>query len=76
MFETIKDLIVDQLEVKDPSVITLETSIHDDLGADSLDAVEIIMGLEDHFDVEIPDEIAEKFEKIGDIVTYLTENTK
>ncbi|MGB3367467.1 MAG: acyl carrier protein [Acidaminobacteraceae bacterium] len=76
MFETIKNLIVDQLEVKDPSGITLDTSIHDDLGADSLDAVEIIMGLEDHFNVEIPDEIAEKFEKIGDIVTYLTQITK
>ncbi len=73
MFETIKNLIVDQLEVKDPSIITLETSIHDDLGADSLDAVEIIMGLEDHFDVEIPDEIAEKFEKISDIVDYLNQ---
>jgi len=76
MFETIKSLIVDQLEVKDPNGITLDTSIYDDLGADSLDAVEIIMGLEDHFNVEIPDEVAEKFEKIGDIVTYLTSITK
>jgi len=76
MFETIKDLIIDQLEVKDPSGITLDTSIHDDLGADSLDAVEIIMSLEEHFNVEIPDEVAEKFVKIGDIVTYLTQVIK
>jgi acyl carrier protein len=74
MFETIKNLIVEQLSIKDAQSITLETSIHDDLGADSLDAVEIIMGIEDEYNIEIPDEVAEKFLTVGDIVSYLKEN--
>lgn len=74
MFEIIKEIIVEQLGVKDPDIITLETSIHDDLDADSLDAVEIIMGIEDEFNVEIPDDVAEGFETVGDIMSYLQEN--
>ncbi len=51
----------------------METSIMDDLDADSLDAVEVMMALEDEFDIEIPDEDAEKFKNIGDIVRYIEE---
>ena len=58
-FERVKNVIVDQLSV-DADEVTLEASFVDDLGADSLDVVELIMGLETEFDIEIPDEDAEK----------------
>lgn len=72
-FEKIRDLIVEQLDV-DPSLITEETDFMKDLEADSLDAVEIILGVEDEYGIEIPDDIAENFTKVGDIVKYVEEN--
>lgn len=74
MFDKVVEIIREQLGVEDDVVITKETSMMKDLEADSLDAVEIIMAFEDEFDVEIPDEEAEKFGNIGDIVTYLEAN--
>lgn len=74
MFDKIKEIIVDQLGLEDDVVIKPETSLMGDLEADSLDAVEIIMALEDEFDVEIPDEDAEKFQNIGDIKNYIEAN--
>ncbi|MCC5910710.1 MAG: acyl carrier protein [Clostridiaceae bacterium] len=71
MFEKIKEVIVEQLGLSDIDSITLETSLTNDLNADSLDAVEVIMAIEDEFDVEIPDEEAEGFKNIGDIVEYI-----
>ena len=71
-FEKIKSIIVEQLSV-DEATVTMETSLMKDLEADSLDAVEIIMAIEDEFDIEIPDEDAEKFQNIGDIVRYVEE---
>jgi acyl carrier protein len=73
-FDKIKAIIVEQLQVEDTAV-TLETSLMKDLEADSLDAVEIIMGIETEFGIEIPDEDAEKFQIIGDIVKYVEEHT-
>ncbi|MCG8482399.1 MAG: acyl carrier protein [Clostridia bacterium] len=75
VFEKVKGIIAEQLGVSDTSVITLETSLMKDLEADSLDAVEIIMAIEDEFDIEIPDEDAEKFQSIGDIIRYVEEKT-
>lgn len=69
-FERVKNVIVDQLSV-DAEEITLEASFVDDLGADSLDVVELIMGLETEFDIEIPDEDAEKISTVGDAVEYI-----
>lgn len=69
-FEKIRDIIVEQLGV-DPNEVTMESSFIDDLGADSLDIVELIMALEEEFDVEIPDEDAEKIKTVGDVVEYL-----
>ena len=69
-FERVKDVIVDQLSV-DADEVTLEASFIDDLGADSLDVVELIMGLETEFDLEIPDEDAEKISTVGDAVEYI-----
>ena len=70
MFEQIKAIIAEQLSA-DPEKITPDTSIIEDLGADSLDVVELVMALEEKFGVEIPDEDAEKINTIGDIVNYV-----
>ena len=72
-FETIRDIIVEQLSV-DPSLVTEDTNLMKDLEADSLDAVEIIMAIESQFDIEIPDEEAEKFPTVEDLVEYVDEN--
>ena len=69
-FERVKNVIADQLSV-DADEVTLEASFVDDLGADSLDVVELIMGLETEFDIEIPDEDAEKISTVGDAVEYI-----
>lgn len=69
-FERVKQVIVDQLGV-DESAVTMEASFVEDLGADSLDIVELIMGLETEFDIEIPDSEAEKISTVGDAVNYL-----
>jgi len=71
-FDKIKNIIVEQLSV-DESSVNVDTSLMKDLEADSLDAVEIIMAIEDEFDIEIPDEDAEKFQNVGDIVKYVEE---
>ena len=70
IFEKIKGIIVEQLGVTDTSVTT-ESSFIDDLGADSLDLVELIMALEEEFDIEIPDSDAEKVVTVGDVVDYI-----
>ena len=70
MFEKIRDIIAEQLSV-DPDEITEESSFIDDLGADSLDIVELIMALEEEFDMEIPDEDAEKISTVGDVIEYI-----
>ena len=71
VFEKIKEIIAEQLALEDDSVITLGTSLTKDLEADSLDAVEIIMAIEDEFGIEIPDEEAEKFSLVGDLTKYV-----
>ncbi len=75
IFDKIKDIIVDQLGVEDEAV-SMETHLMKDLEADSLDAVEIIMAIEDEFGMEIPDEDAEKFQTVGDIVKYVEDVNK
>ena len=74
MFEKIRDIIVEQLGLDDSDSLAMETSLKEDLDADSLDAVEVIMALEEAFDIEIPDEDAENFKTIADIVNYIEEN--
>ena len=68
IFERLREIIAEQLSVDDIEEITMETSLTKDLEADSLDAVEIIMALEEEYDIEIPDEVAEEFKTVGDIV--------
>lgn len=74
-FDRVKKVLVEQLSVSDDQV-TMEASIIDDLGADSLDVVEIVMALEEEFDLEIPDEEAERLPRVGDIVKYIDDKTK
>lgn len=73
IFEKVKGIIVEQLGASETSV-TLEASFIDDLGADSLDIVELIMALEEEFDMEIPDSDAEKIATVNDVVEYIKEN--
>ena len=70
VFDKVREIIAEQLDV-DTEEITLDTSLTKDLEADSLDAVEIIMALEDEYNIEIPDEVAEEFKTVGDIVKYI-----
>jgi acyl carrier protein len=70
-FEEIKRIVVDKLQV-DEKQVTLEASFIEDLGADSLDTVELVMDLEEHFEIEIPDEDAEKLRTVKDAVDYVT----
>lgn len=72
VFGKIKDVVADKLDA-DPSAITQEASFVDDLGADSLDVVELIMGLEDEFGIEISDEEAEGIRTVGDAVSFIAD---
>ncbi|RPF43269.1 acyl carrier protein [Hydrogenoanaerobacterium saccharovorans] len=70
VFEKVRDIIVDQLDVEEDAV-TMEANIIDDLGADSLDVVDLVMSLEEEFDTEIPDEEVENIKTVGDIVKFI-----
>ena len=73
MFEKVQDIIVEQLGVEAADV-KMESSFTDDLGADSLDVVELFMAFSDEFDIDIADEDAEKMSTVGDVVEYLKEH--
>ena len=72
-FEKVRDIVVDQLGVE-PDEVAIESTFIDDLGADSLDIVELIMAFEEEFGIEIPDEAAEKIKTVQDVVSYLDQN--
>lgn len=72
IFEKVKEVTAEQLEIE-PEAVTLDAAFIDDLEADSLDIVELMMELEETFDIEIPDEDAEKISTVGDIVEYIKE---
>ena len=74
-FEKVKKIIVEQLGVEE-SEVTLEASITDDLGADSLDQVELVMAFETEFNIDIPDEEAEKIKTVGDAVAKIDATTE
>ncbi|MGG7057543.1 acyl carrier protein [Clostridium nigeriense] len=70
MFDKVKEIIAEKLSINEDD-ITMDSSFVDDLNADSLDLVELMMALEDELDTEIPDEEAENFKTVGDVVKYL-----
>ncbi len=73
VFEKVKKILMDQLDVEEEKV-TADASITEDLGADSLDFVDLVMSLEEEFDVEIPDDQVENIKTVGDIVKYIEDN--
>ncbi len=75
VFEKVRDIVVEQLGVAEEEV-TMSASFVDDLGADSLDIVELVMAFEDKFDLEIPDEAAEGIATVGDAVNYIKERVE
>lgn len=72
-FEKVRDIVVEQLGVEAADV-TIDSTFIDDLGADSLDIVELIMAFEEEFGIEIPDEVAEKIKTVKDTVNYIEQN--
>ena len=72
-FEKVRDIVVEQLSVEADEV-AIESTFIDDLGADSLDIVELIMAFEEEFNIEIPDEAAEKIKSVQDVVSYIDQN--
>ena len=70
VFEKVRDILCEQLDV-DEEKVTMEASITEDLGADSLDVVDLVMSLEEEFNIEIPDEEVENIKTVGDIVKYV-----
>ncbi|QCD51988.1 acyl carrier protein [Campylobacter sp. RM16192] len=75
VFDDVRDVVVEQLSVS-PEAVKLESKIIEDLGADSLDVVELVMALEEKFEVEIPDSEAEKLISINDVVAYIEKLNK
>lgn len=75
VFDKVKEIVAEQLDVAEDQ-ITMEAVITDDLGADSLDVVDLVMDLEDAFSIEIPDDAMADIKTIGDIVTYIEKETK
>ena len=73
VFEKVRDFLCDQLDVNEED-ITMESSIAEDLGADSLDVVDLIMSLEDEFDMEVPDEQVENVKTVGDLVRFIEQS--
>lgn len=74
VFEKLQDIIVEELDVE-KSEVTIDASITDDLGADSLDAVELVMAIEEEFGIDVSDEVAQQFKTVRQIVEYI-ENGK
>jgi len=73
LFDEVKEVVVEQLNVN-PDEVKLESKFVEDLGADSLDVVELVMALEEKFNIEIPDDQAENIQTVGDAVKYIEEN--
>ena len=73
VFEKVRTILCDQLDL-DEDKVTMDSSLVDDLGADSLDAVDIIMSLEDEFDLEVADDASDNFKTVGDLVKYIEAN--
>lgn len=74
VFERIRELICDQLDLEEDDV-TMESDIMEDFEADSLDLVDLVMSIEDEFNIEVPDDQIENFRTVGDVVRYIEENS-
>ena len=74
VFEKVREILYDQLDLEEDKV-TMDSDIVEDFEADSLDVVDLVMSLEDEFNIEIPDEEIENIKTVGDVVRYIEENT-
>ncbi len=75
VFDKVKEIIIDQLDA-DENAVVADASITDDLGADSLDVVDLVMSIEEEFDIEVPDEEVANMKTVGDIVKYIEANAE
>lgn len=71
VFEKIVDILAEQLDIENKNTITMDSELVDDLGADSLDSIDIVMSVEDEFGIEVPDEVIENMKTVSDIVDYI-----
>lgn len=71
VFEKIVDILAEQLDIENKNNITMDSELVDDLGADSLDSIDIVMSVEDEFGIEVPDEVIENIKTVADIVDYI-----
>ena len=71
VFEKIVDILAEQLDIENKNTITMDSELVDDLGADSLDSIDIVMSVEDEFVIEVPDEVIEDIKTVSDIVDYI-----
>jgi len=71
VFEKIVDILSEQLDIENKNTITMDSELVDDLGADSLDSIDIVMSVEDEFGIEVPDEVIENMKTVADIVDYI-----
>lgn len=74
VFEKIKEILAEQLDIENAESITLDSLLVEDLGADSLDSIDIVMSVEDEFKLEVPDEVIESMNSVADIVNYIENN--
>lgn len=74
VFEKIKEILAEQLDIENSESITLDSLLVEDLGADSLDSIDIVMSVEDEFKLEVPDEVIEAMTSVADIVNYIENN--
>ncbi len=74
VFEKIKEILAEQLDIENAESITLYSLLVEDLGADSLDSIDIVMSVEDEFKLEVPDEVIEAMTSVADIVNYIENN--
>ncbi|MDE6110355.1 MAG: acyl carrier protein, partial [Eubacterium sp.] len=71
VFEKIKEILAEQLDIENAESITMDSLLVEDLGADSLDSIDIVMSVEDEFKIEVPDEVIESMNSVADIVNYI-----
>ena len=74
VFEKVKEILAEQLDIEDKETITMDSMLVEDLGADSLDSIDIVMSVEDEFKIEVPDEVVENMTTVADIVNFIENN--
>ena len=74
VFEKVKAILAEQLDIENEDTITMDSMLVEDLGADSLDSIDIVMSVEDEFKIEVPDEIVENMTTVADIVNFIENN--